>query len=102
VITGSGMYADVLARIWDAHERGRHDEARDAYSKFLLMRNLEEQLPGTGLFIMKKRGIFKTTVRRTTAPSAGAPPKLSEFKPSPVELEEIEYRFAALKPYLIS
>jgi 4-hydroxy-tetrahydrodipicolinate synthase len=102
VITGSGMYADVLARIWDAHEHGRHDEARDAYSKFLLMRNLEEQVPGTGLFIMKKRGIFKTTVRRTSAPSAGAPPKLSEFKPSPVELEEIEYRFAALKPYLVS
>ena len=49
---------------------------------------------------MKKRGIFKTTVRRTSAPSAGAPPKLSEFKPSPVELEEIEYRFAALRPYL--
>jgi len=102
VITGSGMYADVLARIWDAHEHGRPDEARDAYSKFLLMRNLEEQVPGTGLYIMKKRGIFKTTVRRTSAPSAGAPPKLSEFKPSPVELEEIEYRFAALKPYLVS
>jgi dihydrodipicolinate synthase/N-acetylneuraminate lyase len=102
VITGSGMYADVLARIWDAHTHGRPDEARDAYSKFLLMRNLEEQIPGTGLYIMKKRGIFKTTVRRTTAPSAGTPPKLSEFKPSPVELEEIEYRFAALKPYLVS
>jgi hypothetical protein len=66
------------------------------------MRNLEEQLPGTGLFIMKKRGIFKTTVRRTTAPSAGAPAKLTEFKPSDVELAEIEFRFAALKPYLIA
>jgi dihydrodipicolinate synthase/N-acetylneuraminate lyase len=101
VITGSGMYADVLARIWDAQTHGRADEARDAYSKFLLMRNLEEQVPGTGLYIMKKRGIFKTTVRRTSLPQAGAPPKMTEFKPSPVELEEIEYRFAALKPYLI-
>jgi 4-hydroxy-tetrahydrodipicolinate synthase len=101
VITGSGMYADVLARIWDAQTHGRADEARDAYSKFLLMRNLEEQIPGTGLYIMKKRGIFKTTVRRTSVPQAGAPPKMTEFKPSPVELEEIEYRFAALKPYLI-
>lgn len=101
VITGNGMYADLMARIWDAHEHGRHDEARDAYSKFLLMRNLEAQIPGTGLFIMKKRGIFKTTVRRTSAPAAGAPPKLTEFKPSPIEAEEIEHRFAALKPYLM-
>jgi len=102
VITGSGMYGDVLARIWDAHKQGRAEEARDAYSKFLLMRNLEEQIPGTGLFILKKRGIFKTTVRRTSAPVAGAPPKLSEFKPSDVELAEIDFRFAALKPYLVS
>jgi dihydrodipicolinate synthase/N-acetylneuraminate lyase len=102
VITGSGMYGDVLARIWDAHQKGREDEARDAYSKFLLMRNLEEQIPGTGLFIMKKRGIFKSAVRRTSAPSAGAPPKLNEFKPSDVELAEIEFRFAALRPYLIA
>jgi 4-hydroxy-tetrahydrodipicolinate synthase len=102
VITGSGMYGDVLARVWEAYQKGNVDEARDAYSKFLLMRNLEQQIPGTGLFVMKKRGIFKTTVRRTSAPSAGAPAKLSEFKPSPVELEEIEFRFAALKPYLVS
>jgi len=102
VITGSGMYGDVLARIWDAYRHGRADEARDAYSKFLLMRNLEEQIPGTGLYIMKKRGIFKTTARRTSAPQGGPAPKVSEFKPSPVELEEIEFRFAALKPYLIA
>jgi hypothetical protein len=70
------------------------------FSKFLLMRNLEEQIPGTGLYIMKKRGVFKTTVRRTSAPAEGAPAKLTEFKPSPVEIEEIEFRFAALKPYL--
>ena len=100
VITGENMYADVMARIWDAHEHGRADEARDAYSKFLLMRNLEEQIPGTGLYIMKKRGIFKTTARRASAPMSGAPPKLTEFKPSQVEIDEIEYRFAALKPYL--
>lgn len=100
VITGEGMYADLMARIWDAHERGRGEEARDAFSKFLLMRNLEEQIPGTGLYIMKKRSVFKTTVRRASAPVAGMPPKLTEFKPSPVEIEEIDFRFAALKPYL--
>jgi dihydrodipicolinate synthase/N-acetylneuraminate lyase len=100
VMTGEAMYADLMARIWDAHEHGRADEVRDAFSKLLLMRNLEERLPGTGLYIMKKRRVFKTTVRRTSAPAPGAPPKLTEFKPSPVEIEEIEYRFAGLKPYL--
>jgi hypothetical protein len=25
---------------------------------------------------------------------------VTEFKPTPVEIEEIEFRFAALKPYL--
>ena len=100
VISGMGMYADLMARMWDMHEHGRHDEVRDAYGRFLLMRNLNEAIPGTDLYVMKKRGVFKTTVRRSSAPSASAPAKLTEFKPSPVELAEIEYRFAALKPYL--
>ena len=100
VITGMGMYADLMARMWDLHERGRHDEARDAYGRFLLMRNLNESIPGTDLYVMKKRGIFKTTTRRTSAPSATGPAKLNEFIPTEVEREEIEFRFAALKPYL--
>jgi 1-pyrroline-4-hydroxy-2-carboxylate deaminase len=100
VITGEGMYADLMAKIWEAHEHGRADEARDGFSKFLLMRNLEDRLPGTGLYIMKKRGVFKTTARRTSAPVAGTPPKMAEFKPSPLEIEEIEFRFAGLKPFL--
>ena len=100
IITGMGMYADVMARMWDLHERGRHEDVRDAYGKFLLMRNLNEAIPGTDLYIMKKRGVFKTTVRRTGAPTASAPPKLTEFTPSRIELEEIEFRFAGLKTYL--
>jgi 1-pyrroline-4-hydroxy-2-carboxylate deaminase len=100
VMTGEGMYADLMARIWDAHEHGRHDEARDAFSAFLLMRNLEAQIPGTGLYVMKRRGVFKTTVRRVSVPTSTSPATLTEFKPTSVELEEIEYRFAALKPYL--
>jgi 4-hydroxy-tetrahydrodipicolinate synthase len=100
IITGMGMYADLMARTWQMHEAGRHDEVRDAYSRFLLMRNLNEAIPGTDLYVMKKRGIFKTTVRRTSAPAGGAPAKLTEFTPSTIERDEIEYRFAALKPYL--
>lgn len=99
IITGNGMYADLMAKTWAFHEEGRDEALRDAFSKLLLMRNLEDQIPGAGLYIMKKRGVFKTTVRRTSAPSAGAPAKLTEFKPSAVELAEIEYRYAALSSY---
>lgn len=102
IITGMGMYADLMGRMWDLHERGRHDEVRDAYSRFLLMRNLNESIPGTDLFVMKKRGVFKTSVRRTTAPAPGAPARLVEIAPSGQDLEEIEFRFAALGPYLLA
>jgi hypothetical protein len=43
------------------------------------------------------RGVFKTTARRTAAPSASMPAKVTEFVPTPLEREEIEYRFAAIK-----
>ena len=100
VITGNAMYADLMARIWDLHERARHDEVRDAYSKFLLMRNLDEQIPGANLYVMKKRGLFKTTTTRAGAPVPGQAPKVNQVVLAPDAIEEIEYRFAALKPYL--
>lgn len=100
IITGMGMYADLMGRMWDLHERGQHEQVRDAYSKFLLMRNLNEAIPGTDLYVMKMRGVFKTTARRVSAPINGAAPKMTEFVPTPVERDEIEFRFAALKPFL--
>jgi hypothetical protein len=93
------MYADVMARVWDLHERGKSEEVRDVYSKFLLMRNLNQQVPGTDLFVMQKRGIFKTTMTRTGGAAAWKPKPLS-FAPDAIA--EIEFRFAALKPYLIA
>jgi hypothetical protein len=56
------------------------------------MRNLNEQIPGADLYVMKKRGIFKTTVTRSRA----------QFSFTSKQIEEIEFRFAALKPYLRS
>jgi len=91
VVTGSAMYADVLARIWEFHERGDAERVRDAYSRFLLMRNLSDQIPGADLYVMKKRGIFKTIATRgRTQPAFSAE-----------EIAEIEYRFAGLTPYLM-
>jgi hypothetical protein len=91
IITGNAMYADLFARMWDFHSRGEQDQLGEAYSKFLLMRNLTGQIPGTPLFVMKKRGIFKTTMTRAARQHAF----------SPEEIREIEFRFAALAPYLM-
>jgi 4-hydroxy-tetrahydrodipicolinate synthase len=101
VITGNGMYADLMARLWEFHEKGRTDELRDAYGRFLLLRNLNEQIPGADRYILKKRGVFKTTVTRVGAPVAGAPPRITDLRLSPQDIEEIEYRFAALRGLLI-
>jgi len=93
VITGNAMYADLMARMWDLHERGRADELRDAFGRFLLMRNLAQQIPGADLYVMKKRGIFKTT---TTRSARGT--RTLAF--SADQIAEIDYRFDGLKPYL--
>lgn len=91
VITGNSMYADVMARMWALHEQGKTEQLRDAFSRWLLMRNLNEAVPGTDLYVLKKRGVFKTTVTRArTAHSF-----------SPEAVAEIDYRFAALDPYLL-
>jgi len=91
VITGNAMYADLMARIWEFHERGQADQLRDAYSKFLLMRNLNEQIPGADQYVMKKRGIFKTIATRANR----------QYTFTPDAIAEIEFRFAALEPYLM-
>ena len=93
VITGNAMYPDVMARLWDLHERGRADELRDLFGRFLLVRNLSDHIPGADLFIMRKRGVFKTLATRTAA-------GLKTLTFSADEIAEIEYRFVALTSYL--
>jgi 4-hydroxy-tetrahydrodipicolinate synthase len=100
VITGNAMYADLFARMWALHDARQDDELRDAYARFLLMRNLNEQLPGADLYIMQKRGIFKTNATRVGRPAAGETPRVTMKTFSLTEIAEIEYRFAALKPYV--
>jgi 4-hydroxy-tetrahydrodipicolinate synthase len=95
VITGNAMYADLMAMIWKLHEQGKHDELRDAYSRFLLMHNLNQEVPGADLYIMKKRGLFKTTITRREG-------GLKQLEFAPEAIAEIEFRYAALRPYLIA
>jgi dihydrodipicolinate synthase/N-acetylneuraminate lyase len=97
VMTGMAMYADLMARMWELHERRDAERLRDAYSRFLLMRNINETIPGADLYVMQKRGIFKTTTARTGGSAAWTPKPLTL---SPDAIAEIDYRFAALKPYL--
>lgn len=108
LITERAVYADVLTRIWNLQQSGSDPAAlRDAYSKFLLMINLAENLPGgtfrgVQLYLWNKRGVFKTmTSRRYGAKNAiPSSPIVSELKLSNEEIAEIEYCFAGLKPYL--
>ncbi|MEN6496576.1 MAG: dihydrodipicolinate synthase family protein [Thermoguttaceae bacterium] len=107
LITERAIYADVLTRIWQLHQSGSDPEAlRDAYSKFLLMVNLNRTHPGSDLrgiqlYLWKKRGVFNTMVSREYGPRGTIPasPRLSELKLTEEDIAEIEYRFEALKPY---
>ena len=69
------------------HLAGKRDEVREVFSKLLLMTNLERHIPGVKYYLMKKRGVFKTTVSRrggyTYTPEAAA---------------EIDHSFAARRP----
>src|SRR5262252_7612860 len=89
VITGMGMYPDLMARIWEFHEHGDADAVREAYGKFLLMRNVSQQIPGADLYLMKKRGIFKTMTARTGGAGAW---KAKTFELAPDEIAEIDFR----------
>ena len=70
---------------------------RDAYAKFLLMRNVSQQIPGADLYLLKRRGVFKTTAARSGGAAAW---RVSTIDLPPDAIAEIDYRFAALKPYV--
>jgi dihydrodipicolinate synthase/N-acetylneuraminate lyase len=95
-MTAQGMYADVMVAIWTLYQSGRREQAADAFSKLLLMKNCEAQIPGTERYIFKKRGVFKSTAsRRGAALGKVIIPELASDA-----IAEIEFRFATLKPYL--
>jgi 4-hydroxy-tetrahydrodipicolinate synthase len=95
-MTAQGMYADVMVAIWTLYQQGRREQAADAFSKLLLMKNCEAQIPGTERYIFKKRGVFKSTASRRGAPAGHV--IIRDLPPDAIA--EIEFRFATLKPYL--
>jgi len=91
VMTGGAMYADVYASMWRLFQAGNEEALRDCYARLLLIQNLDNLIPGVRLYVMQKRGIFKTTKSRR-----------GEYSFSPQQAAEIDYRFEALRPYLVS
>ncbi len=88
-MTGGAMYADIYALLWSLYLRGDWDDIREVFSKLLLMLNLDRTIPGIRLYVLKKRGVFKTTVSRR-----------GDYSYPPEAVAEIEHNFAALRPYL--
>jgi 4-hydroxy-tetrahydrodipicolinate synthase len=80
---------DVYVRIWDLYQGGKKAEALEVFARLMLLVNLDSQIPGTFQYLMKLRGVFKTTVSRQR-----------QYQFSREAGEEIEFNFAALKPYL--
>ncbi|MCW5982183.1 MAG: dihydrodipicolinate synthase family protein [Bryobacteraceae bacterium] len=85
---GSSL-SDVYVRIWDWYQGGEKEKALDLFAKLMLLVNLDSQIPGTLTYLMKRRGVFKTVVSRQR-----------EIKLSKEALDEIEFNFATLKPFL--
>ena len=88
-ITGGAMYGDVYAQLWKLHLQNKSEEKRNLFSKLLLMLNLDRQIPGVRLYVLKKRKVFKTAVSRRRDHTFTAE-----------AIAEIEHNFEALKPYL--
>ncbi|MCC6363610.1 MAG: dihydrodipicolinate synthase family protein [Bryobacterales bacterium] len=82
-------FSDAYVHIWDAWHANDHAKAREIFARLLLMINLDTVIPGTRQYIMKRRGVFHTTVSRR-----------QNVKLTPRAVEEIEYCFEGLKPYL--
>ena len=88
VMTGGAMYADIYAQLWELHTAGKADELRDLFGKLLLILNLDHSIPGVRLYVLKKRGLFKTIKSRR-----------GDYSFSADQTAEIDYRLDALRPY---
>ena len=88
-MAGAG-FADIQVRIWDDYHAGKKDQARDLFAKFLMMASLERQT-GSVLQkeILRRRGIFKNVVVRSTR----------KFSMDEGDLKELTEIMEVVKPY---
>jgi len=84
------LYPDVYVQIWDLYQSGEQEKARELFGKLLPLINLNESIPRARHYILQRRKVFKTMATRTK----GA------VELTPEAISEIEFHFAALRPYL--
>lgn len=93
----SAGIADVQAQVWELYQSGRREQARTVFAAMLLMTNLMRHIPNVTPYLMKKRGVFRTTVTRRE--SAGRVIH-EEARHDPDQIAEMDWTFEALRPYL--
>ncbi len=77
---------DVYVRIWELYQSGRRAEARDIFSKLLLVLNAVQEIPGTVQYILHKRGVTKTILSRE-----------KKFELGPQQIDQIEFSLEPLR-----
>ena len=85
----AATHPDADAQMWNLYQAGQLAKAREIYGNILLMTNTAQQIPGTRQYLMKKRGVFKTTMSRR-----------EKFTLTPEAIKEIDFNFESLRPYL--
>jgi 4-hydroxy-tetrahydrodipicolinate synthase len=88
------QFTDVYVAVWDLYQSGQKAKARAVFATLLLMLNQMRQFSGVPQYIMKKRGVFKTTVGRDHSG------KRTDINLKPDEMAEIDWNYEAMKPYL--
>ncbi len=87
----SAGFCDLQVQVWNLYHSGQQRKARDVFAALLLMVNTMRNVPGVTPYIMKKRGVFKTTATRG-----------KDVELQPDQIAEIEWNFEAIKPYLLT
>ncbi len=88
------QFTELYVVVWDLYQSGQKEKARAVFANLLLMLNQMREFRGVPQYIMKKRGVFKTTVYRDHSGQK----KDIDIKPD--EMAEIDWNFEALRPYL--
>ena len=83
------LYPDIDKQLWELYHSGRQDQAREIFSKRLLMTAVAEHISGVTAYIMKKRGVFKNAFSRR-----------ENTNMTRYQIQEIDFEFEGLRPYM--
>jgi 2-keto-3-deoxy-L-arabinonate dehydratase len=89
-------FTDVYVTVWDLYQSGQKEKARTAFASLLLCLNTMREFRGVPQYMLKRRGVFKSTVFK----GWGRGSQVSDIQLTPDEIAEVEWNFEAMKPYL--